>query len=168
MKAHTMTLPRRFGFHREIPTSFLCSLWTITKTSLLTPPASLGRQLIRILDPICTTCLPSVRSDDPAKPLDALPELNRAIAIDAKSVSARTLRGKLLLQGGRPGQAVTDLRLAHKMAPYSRSAIYNLARAYSALGQAQEAKSLFAQLNTTAPDVLSELSDRRLRSALNQ
>lgn len=105
---------------------------------------------------------------DPAKPLDALPELNRAIAIDAKSVSARTLRGKLLLQGGHPGQAVTDLRLAHKMAPYSRSAIYNLARAYSALGQAQEAKSLFAQLNTTAPDVLSELSDRRLRSALNQ
>jgi tetratricopeptide (TPR) repeat protein len=105
---------------------------------------------------------------DPTKPLDALPELNQAIEIDAKSVSARTLRGKLLLQGGHPGEAVADLRLAHKMAPDSRSAIYNLARAYSALGKTEEAKSLFAQLSATTPDVLSELSDRRLRSALNQ
>jgi tetratricopeptide (TPR) repeat protein len=105
---------------------------------------------------------------DPTKPLDALPELNQAIEIDPKSVSARTLRGKLLLQGGHPGESVADLRLAHKMAPDSRSAIYNLARAYSALGKAEEAKSLFAQLSTTAPDALSELSDRRLRSALNQ
>ena len=105
---------------------------------------------------------------DPTKPLDALPELNQAIEIDAKSVSARTLRGKLLLQGGHPGESVADLRLAHKMAPDSRSAIYNLARAYSALGKAEEAKSLFAQLSTTTPDALSELSDRRLRSALNQ
>jgi len=48
---------------------------------------------------------------DPTKPLDALPELNRAIEIDAKSVSARTLRGKLLLQGGHPREAVADLPL---------------------------------------------------------
>ena len=105
---------------------------------------------------------------DPAKPLDALPELNRAIEIDAKSVSARTLRGKLLLQGGHPREAVADLRLARKIAPESRSALYNLARAYSVLGKAEEAKSLFAQLSATTPDVLSELSDRRLKSALNQ
>jgi tetratricopeptide (TPR) repeat protein len=105
---------------------------------------------------------------DPTKPLDALPELNRAIEIDTKSVSARTLRGKLLLQGGYPREAVADLRLAHKMAPDSRSALYNLARAYSALGKAEEAKSLFAQLSAKTPDVLSELSDRRLKTALNQ
>jgi len=105
---------------------------------------------------------------DPTKPLDALPELNRAIEIDAKSVSARTLRGKLLLQGGHPREAVADLRLAHTMAPDSRSALYNLARAYSALGKAEEAKSLFSQLNATTPDVLSELSDRKLKSELNQ
>ena len=105
---------------------------------------------------------------DPTKPLDALPELNRAIEIDAKSVSARTLRGKLLLQGGHSREAVADLRLAHTMAPDSRSALHNLARAYSALGKAEEAKSLFSQLNATTPDVLSELSDRRLKSALNQ
>ena len=105
---------------------------------------------------------------DPTKPLDALPELNRAIEIDARSVSARTLRGKLLLQGGHPREAVADLRLARKMAPESRSALYNLARAYSVLGKAEEAKSLFAQLSATTPDVLSELSDRRLKSALNQ
>ena len=65
-------------------------------------------------------------------------------------------------------EAVADLRLAHTMAPDSRSALYNLARAYSALGKAEEAKSLFSQLNATTPDVLSELSDRRLKSALNQ
>jgi tetratricopeptide (TPR) repeat protein len=58
--------------------------------------------------------------------------------------------------------------LAHKIAPGSRSALYNLARAYSALGKAEEAKSLFAQLSAKAPDVLSELSDRRLKTALNQ
>jgi tetratricopeptide (TPR) repeat protein len=104
---------------------------------------------------------------NPTKPLDALVELNRAIEIDTKSVSARTLRGKLLLQGGYPREAVADLRLAHKMAPDSRSALYNLARAYSALGKAEEAKPLFAQLNAKTPDVLSELSDRRLKTALN-
>jgi len=105
---------------------------------------------------------------DPTKPLDALPELNRAIEIDAKSVSARTLRGKLLLQGGHPREAAADLRLAHEIAPKSRSAIYNLARAYSALGKEEEAKSLFAQLSAKTPDVLSELSERRLKTALNQ
>jgi tetratricopeptide (TPR) repeat protein len=105
---------------------------------------------------------------DPTKPLGALLELNRAIEIDTKSVSARTLRGKLLLQGGYPREAVADLRLAHKMAPDSRSALYNLARAYSALGKAEEAKSLFAQLSAKTPDVLGELSDRRLKTALNQ
>jgi hypothetical protein len=54
------------------------------------------------------------------------------------------------------------------MAPDSRSALYNLARAYSALGKAEKAKSLLAQLSTKTPDVLSELSDRRLKTALNQ
>ncbi len=54
------------------------------------------------------------------------------------------------------------------MAPDSRSALYNLARAYSALGKAEEAKSIFSQLDATTPDVLSELNDRRLKSELNQ
>ncbi len=103
---------------------------------------------------------------DPTNPKDALMELNRAIEINSRSVSARSLRGKLLLEEGHPKQAVADLKLALQIDPDSRSAVYNLARAYSALGKTAEAKSLFKQLSTHNTDSLNELSERRLKEAL--
>jgi tetratricopeptide (TPR) repeat protein len=65
---------------------------------------------------------------DPTKPMRAVAELDRAIALNRKSVAARTLRGKLFLETGRAKEAVVDLTLAHRVDPTSRSAAYNLAR----------------------------------------
>lgn len=103
---------------------------------------------------------------DPTNTRAALMELNRAIEINSRSVPARSLRGKLLLEEGHPKQAVADLELTLKIDPDSRSAVYNLARAYSALGKTVEANSLFKQLSTHNTDSLNELSERRLKEAL--
>jgi tetratricopeptide (TPR) repeat protein len=103
---------------------------------------------------------------DPAKPIRAIAELNRAINLNSKSVAARTLRGKLLLEAGRVKEAVADLTLAHRIDPTSRSAAYNLARAEFKLGRTEEANALFQQLQTQSGDSLSELSDQRLQKAL--
>jgi Flp pilus assembly protein TadD len=107
-----------------------------------------------------------VLKTDPGKPIRALAELSRAIELNPKSVSARTLRGKLLLEAGHVEQAVTDLVLAHRIDPTSRSPAYNLARAEFKLGQTAEVKALFQQLQTETGDSLSELSDQRLQKAL--
>ncbi len=104
---------------------------------------------------------------DPGKTADALAELDRAVEINGKSVSARTLRGKLLLESGKPKQAAEDLELAHKLDPTSRSALYNLARADTALGKTEQAKALFKQLNSQATDAVGELSDQRVKRVLN-
>jgi tetratricopeptide (TPR) repeat protein len=104
---------------------------------------------------------------DPAKSADAITELNQAIQLNSRSVSARTLRGKLLLESGNARQAVGDLELAHQVDPTSRSALYNLARADSALGKTEEAKSLLKQLSTQTTDSLGELGDQRLKKALS-
>jgi tetratricopeptide (TPR) repeat protein len=103
---------------------------------------------------------------DPTNPIRAVTELNRAIALNSKSVAARTLRGKLLLEAGRVKEALADLTLAHRIDPTSRSAAYNLARAEFKLGRTEDAKSLFQQLQTQTGDSLSELSDQRLQKAL--
>lgn len=104
---------------------------------------------------------------DPGKTADAIAELDRAIALNNNSVPARTMRGKLLLEAGNPKQAAQDLELAHHIDPTSRSALYNLARADSALGKKEEAMSLFKQLNSQAPDSLGELSDQTVKRVLN-
>jgi tetratricopeptide (TPR) repeat protein len=103
----------------------------------------------------------------PTKPQDAIAELDRAIALNSESVSARSLRGKLYLEENRPQDAVIDLQLAHRIDPASRSAIYNLARAYTATGKPDEAKQLYLQLNKESVDSVSELSDRKLKEALS-
>jgi tetratricopeptide (TPR) repeat protein len=104
---------------------------------------------------------------DPGKTADAIAELDRASELNSKSVPARTLRGKLLLEGGKPSQAAQDLVLAHQIDPTSRSALYNLARADSALGKKEEAKLLFKQLNSQSTDSLGELSDQTVKKVLN-
>jgi tetratricopeptide (TPR) repeat protein len=105
---------------------------------------------------------------DPAKTIQAIAELDRAIDLNRKSVAARALRGKLLLEAGRVKQAIADLALAHRIDPASRSAAYNLARAEFRLGRTQDATSLFQQLQTQSGDSLSELTDQRLQKALTR
>jgi tetratricopeptide (TPR) repeat protein len=94
----------------------------------------------------------------PLKSDDAITELTRAIEINPRSVSARALRGRLLLEEGQAAKAVADLEAAHQIDPGSHSAGYNLARAYSAIGRKKEAKELFAQL---AKDFHQDLEDQR-------
>jgi tetratricopeptide (TPR) repeat protein len=98
---------------------------------------------------------------------EALEELNRAVVLNADSVSARTLRGKLLLESGQVKQAVSDLEFASKRDPEYRSAAYNLARAYRALGRNSEAQAIFARLRDQSVSTVSEMGDRRLNEALS-
>jgi tetratricopeptide (TPR) repeat protein len=105
---------------------------------------------------------------DPVDTHKAVGQLNRAIELNSNSVSARTLRGRLLLEAGRPKEAITDLELANRLDAASRSAAYNLARAYRAEGRTLEAQSLFKRLRSERGDALSELGDKRLNQALKQ
>lgn len=108
-------------------------------------------------------CLLKLDSTNTEPPLN---ELNRAVELNANSVSARTLRGKLLLDAGHPNEALADLEFANRRDPESRSALYNLARAYRTVGRKAEAQKLFDQFRSRAADTLSEFSDARLNDVL--
>jgi tetratricopeptide (TPR) repeat protein len=95
-----------------------------------------------------------------------LTELNRAIAMNPRQVQALSLRGKLRLQQHDLNDAVSDLELAHSIDPASASATYNLARAYFALGKAEEAAALSKQLASSGADAVNELSDQKLKGVL--
>ena len=98
----------------------------------------------------------------------ALAELNRAVWMNAQSISARTLRGRLLLEAGHVEQALSDLEFASKHDPESRSAAYNLARAYRAAGRDADAKAIFQKFREQPASTLSETGDRRLNGALSE
>src|SRR5580692_741395 len=101
---------------------------------------------------------------NPSNIESALTELNRAIAMNPRQVQALSLRGKLRLQQHDLNDAVSDLELAHSIDPASASATYNLARAYFALGKAEEASALSKQLASSGADAVNELSDQKLKS----
>jgi tetratricopeptide (TPR) repeat protein len=103
---------------------------------------------------------------DPGNLQQSLRELDRAIELNERSVSALSLRGKLLLQEHHLDAAMADLALAHSIDPDSRSATYNLARAYFAIGKKQEANDLFGMLTKQTIDPVDEMSDRRLKDTL--
>ncbi len=104
--------------------------------------------------------------EDSANLDQALKELDRAIDLNAKSVAARALRGKLLLESGHPKEAVADLELARQQDPQSRAALYNLARAYQAEGRTTEARAMFEQLRSPSAEALNEITSTRLNDAL--
>ena len=104
-----------------------------------------------------------------------LVELNQAIELNPKSVSARVLRGQKTLELGRPREAIGDLTVARQLEPNSgrdtRNVTYLLARAYLALGRRDEAKALFDQVGSQfspAPvAALNQLSDQKMQSVLH-
>jgi len=98
---------------------------------------------------------------------EALAELNKAVALNADSVSSLTLRGKLLLESGKARQALADLELASKLDPDYRSAAYHLARAYRALGRNAEAQAVFDRIHDQSASTVSEAGDRRLNDVLS-
>jgi tetratricopeptide (TPR) repeat protein len=103
---------------------------------------------------------------EPVDMRKVLAQLDRSIELNSHSVSARTLRGRLLLEAGQIKQATIDLQLAVQLDQTSRSAAYNLARAYRAQGKTEEAQSLFSRLRSETGDTLTELGDKRLNQAL--
>ena len=113
---------------------------------------------------------------DPSNSATALAELDQAIQLDPKSVSARALRGSTLLEAGRPQDALVDLKIAQTLDPNPRSdtrnTTYLLGRVYIALGKRDEAKALFAQLgpqfSANKTDALNQLSEQKMRVALHQ
>ena len=104
---------------------------------------------------------------DPTHPGEAIAELDKAIQLDGRSAPARALRGKLLLEQGDPQKAVVDLEIAHNIDPAMRSAAYNLARAYSALGKRREAQALYRQIQTQTTDTVTGLSNQRMKQVLS-
>ena len=103
---------------------------------------------------------------EPNKPEAALLELDRAIALDPASVPARTLRGKILLEQGHPQRAEADLELAHSLEPKMRSATYNLARTYFAIGKKDKAEALYRLMSQQTTNTIDELSEQRMHAAL--
>ncbi len=103
---------------------------------------------------------------DPGNLSPVFRELNQALHLNAGSTAARTLRGRLLFEKGELQEAVADLEWANHDSPGSRSTIYNLARAYRALGKKDEAAMLFRQLTTGNGDILQEMGTRRLSETL--
>lgn len=104
---------------------------------------------------------------DPGNSSGAMKELDRAIRIDDRAVQAHTLRGKLLLENGDPTAALADLQKAHRLDPSMRSATYNLARAYMALGRKADAAPLFQQIDRQSVDMVNELSLQRMEKAIS-
>jgi len=88
------------------------------------------------------------------------------VNLNPNSVSARTFRGKLLLENGQLQPALKDLEFATRRNPDSRAAVYNLARVYRALGRRTEAQALFRQVRAQTTDTLNEFSGRRLNEAM--
>jgi tetratricopeptide (TPR) repeat protein len=98
---------------------------------------------------------------------EAFNEVTEALTLDPDSVPAKILRGRLLLDTGHAKEALSDLELAHRSDPSSRSAVYNLARAYRAAGETKQAATLFQQLRSAQPDAVKEAGDRRLNQTLS-
>lgn len=103
---------------------------------------------------------------DAANTGSALQQLNEAITLNPDSVSARTLRGKLLLESGHADKAISDLELANQQDPEYRSAAYNLARAYRVAGRSADAQRMFAKVQNQSSVTVSETGNRRLNEAL--
>jgi tetratricopeptide (TPR) repeat protein len=105
---------------------------------------------------------------DSTKDQAILSELGRAIALNPRNVSARTMRGRMLLDQHRAQEAVADLELAHQVDPDSHSTTYVLARAYAAVGRKDEAKGLFSSLSGQVSQDLKNQRSMEITDALNE
>ena len=97
-----------------------------------------------------------------------LSELNRAIELNPRNVSARTMRGRMFLEQHHAQEAVADLESAHQADPDSHSATYALARAYAATGRKDEAKALFSRLSSQLSQDLKNQRNMEITDALNE
>jgi tetratricopeptide (TPR) repeat protein len=103
---------------------------------------------------------------DPDNPAPVIEQLDRALAHDPNSVPALVARGKLLLQAGNAKGAAVDLERARAADPESRSAAFNLARAYQRLGRKEEADELLKHVRQDSQQTLEAFTNRKVRQVL--
>ena len=89
------------------------------------------------------------RSVDTAK---ALAHLDKAIELDPNYAPARTARGSLYYQDGRPEAAVKDLEIAVSLRPDDAAGLDRLGQAYAALDRASDAVRVLRKAAQLAPD----------------
>jgi len=85
------------------------------------------------------------RSGDLTKRAEVTAALRTAIRLNAKDAGAHALLGHLLLDAKQPAGAVSELELAAKLDPGNETSLYQLARAYRALGRTADAERVFEQ-----------------------
>ena len=90
----------------------------------------------------------ALRSADMAKSLD---EFNRALALDANYVPARTARGGLYYQMGKPEEAVRDLEAAAALRPDDAANLDRLGQTYQALDRTADAVRVLRRAVELAP-----------------
>jgi tetratricopeptide (TPR) repeat protein len=88
------------------------------------------------------------RSIDMMKALD---EFNRALALEANYVPARTARGSLFYQIGKPEEAVTDLEAAAALRPDDAANLDRLGQTYQALDRTADALRVLRRAAELAP-----------------
>lgn len=97
-----------------------------------------------------------------------LSELNRAIELNPKNASARTMRGKMFLEQHNVQKAIADLQVAHEVDPGSHSTAYVLGRAYAAAGRKEEAKALYSSVSGQVNQDLENQRNVELTDAVNE
>ena len=90
----------------------------------------------------------ALRGTDMSRALD---EFTRALAIDPNYVPARTARGSLFYQLGKPEQAVADLEAAVKLRPDDAAGLDRLGQAYQALDRTSDAVRVLRRASELAP-----------------
>jgi tetratricopeptide (TPR) repeat protein len=81
----------------------------------------------------------------------ALEEFTRALALDPNYLPARTARGSLLYQLGKPELAVTDLEAAAKLRPDDAANLDRLGQTYQALDRSGDAVRILRRASELAP-----------------
>ncbi len=99
------------------------------------------------------------RTGDPAKHADVIAALRRAIRLNAKDAGAHALLGHVLLDAKQPASAAGELEAAVRLDPKNQTSLYQLARAYRALGREIEAQRVFEELRKAKARASTEESE---------
>ncbi len=101
------------------------------------------------------------------QPEKALAQVSKALEMCPNLAEARLDRGKVLLQLHRNDEALVDLQAAAKQTPDEASVHFLLARAYRALGRAQDARSemqLFSDLEEKTRKATAERAQEIMKN----
>jgi tetratricopeptide (TPR) repeat protein len=87
----------------------------------------------------------------------------RLLSVDPEHVGAHYQLGKMAAQAGRTDQAIGHFELCARKAPANKGVRYQLARAYRAKGQVENADREFAAFQSLRSDASIDLDARDQR-----